>query len=95
MWQIDTDTFYIDKKLKKFRSDKAIIDGFKRTVNDLTTSDDPRKIGELKHGQYRYCYAIHITKSHSLIYRVFMTERVIQFIDLDDHKNLYGRDDRS
>ncbi|WP_179368351.1 hypothetical protein [Candidatus Nitrosotenuis sp. DW1] len=50
MWQIDTDTFYIDKKLKKFRSDKAIIDGFKRTVNDLAASGDPRKIGEIKHG---------------------------------------------
>ena len=37
---------------------------------------------------------VHITKSHSLVYRVFMTEKVIQLIDLDDHKNLYGRDNR-
>ena len=94
MWHIDTDTFYIDRKLRKFKSDKAIIDGFKRAIKDLAASNDPRQIGELKHGKYRYCYAIHITKSHSLVYRVFMTEKVIQLIDLDDHKNLYGRDNR-
>jgi len=94
LWHIDTDTFYIDRKLKKFKSDKAIVDGFKRAVRDLAASNDPRQIGELKHGKYRYCYAIHITKSHSLVYRVFMTEKVIQLIDLDDHKNLYGRDNR-
>ena len=94
MWHIDTDTFYIDRKLRKFKSDKAIIDGFKRAIKDLAASNDPRQIGELKHGKYRYCYAIHITKSHSLVYRVFMTEKVIQLIDLDDHKNLYGRDNK-
>jgi len=94
LWHIDTDTFYIDRKLRKFKSDKAIVDGFKRVIRDLAASNDPRQIGELKHGKYRYCYAIHITKSHSLVYRVFMTEKVIQLIDLDDHKNLYGRDNR-
>lgn len=94
MWHIDTDTFYIDRKLRKFKSDKAIVDGFKRVIKDLAASNDPRQIGELKHGKYRYCYAIHITKSHSLVYRVFMTEKVIQLIDLDDHKNLYGRDNK-
>jgi mRNA-degrading endonuclease YafQ of YafQ-DinJ toxin-antitoxin module len=94
LWHIDTDTFYIDKKLRKFKSDKAIVDGFKRAIKDLAASNDPRQIGELKHGKYRYCYAIHITKSHSLVYRVFMTEKVIQLIDLDDHKNLYGRDNK-
>jgi len=94
LWHIDTDTFYIDRKLRKFKSDKAIVDGFKRVIKDLAASNDPRQIGELKHGKYRYCYAIHITKSHSLVYRVFMTEKVIQLIDLDDHKNLYGRDNK-
>ncbi|MGQ0376200.1 MAG: hypothetical protein ACT4OW_01685 [Nitrososphaerota archaeon] len=94
MWHIDTDTFYIDRKLRKFKSDKTIVDGFKRAIIDLAASNDPRQIGELKHGKYRYCYAIHITKSHSLVYRVFMTEKIIQLIDLDDHKNLYGRDNR-
>ncbi|MDE1728920.1 MAG: hypothetical protein KGH81_07070 [Thaumarchaeota archaeon] len=95
MWQIDSATFHLDKKLKKYKSDRAIIDGFKRTVRDLATSENPRTLGELKHGKYRYCNAVHITKSHSLVFRVFSDEKVIQLIDLDDHKNLYGRDNRT
>jgi len=94
LWQIDFNSHHIEKKLKKFKSDKTIIEGFKRIVMDLSESDDPRAMGELKHGRLRYCYAIHITKSHSLLYRVFSDGKIIQIIDLDDHKNLYGRDNR-
>lgn len=94
MWQIDFDTFHIEKKLKKLKSDKAIIESFKKIVVELANSKDPRSTGDLKHGRYRYCYGIHLTKSYSLIYRVFEEKRIIQLIDLDDHKNLYGRDNR-
>jgi len=94
LWQLDFDTFHIKKKIKKFKSDKAIIDNFKRMVIELTNAKDPRSIGEMKHGRYRYCYGIHLTKSHSLIYRIFEERKIIQIIDLDDHKNLYGRDNR-
>lgn len=81
------------KSIKKFKSDKTI-DNFKKIVVELTNSNDPRNLGDLKHGRYRYCYGIHLTKSHSLIYRIFEEKRIIQLIDLDDHKNLYGRDNR-
>ncbi|MDE1863162.1 MAG: hypothetical protein KGI33_09645 [Thaumarchaeota archaeon] len=94
MWQLDFDSFSIEKKLKKFRSDKVVITNFKRIVVELVNSENPRKMGELKHGRYRYCYGIHATKSHTLLYRVFDEEKIIQLIDLDDHKNLYGRDNR-
>ena len=94
MWQLDFDTFHIEKKIKKFKSDKTIIDNFKKIVVELANSDDPRSMGDLKHGRYRYCYGIHITKYYSLIYRIFEEKRVIQLIDLDDHKNLYGRDNK-
>jgi addiction module RelE/StbE family toxin len=94
LWQIDSSSYHIEKKLKKFKSDKAVSEGFKRTVRELANSDNPQLMGDPKHGKYRYCYAIHITKSHSLLYRVFNDERVIQLVDLDDHKNLYGRDNR-
>ena len=94
MWQLDFDTFHIEKKLKKFKSDKMTINSFKKIVVELANSEDPRSIGDLKHGRYRYCYGIHLTKSHSLIYRIFEEKRVIQLIDLDDHKNLYGRDNK-
>ncbi|MDE2588805.1 type II toxin-antitoxin system RelE family toxin [Candidatus Nitrosotalea okcheonensis] len=92
MWQIDFDSFSIEKKLKKFKSDKMVITNFKRIVVELANSENPRKMGELKHGRYRYCYGIHVTKSHTLLYRIFEEKKIIQLVDLDDHKNLYGRD---
>lgn len=83
------------KKLKKFRSDKAILEGFTRVLRELETSPDPTMIGERKHGLYVNCYGIHITKSHSLIYMYNSKEDIVILVDLDDHKNLYGRDNRS
>ena len=82
------------KKLKKFKSDKAIINGFSRILEELRDAPDPTKIGERKHGIYRNCLAIHITKNHSLLYRYFPEQDLLQLIDLDDHKGLYGRDNR-
>lgn len=82
------------KKLKKFKSDKSIIDGYSRILGELETSPDPTKIGERKHGLYANCHAIHISKNHSLVYMYLPKEDVIILLDLDDHKNLYGRDNR-
>ena len=94
MWQISSADDTIDKKLKKFRSDKQIIDGYKRAVIDLSSTTDPRGLGERKHGRYKYCYSYVITKSHRLIYRVLYDQKIIQLIDLDDHKVLFGRDNK-
>ena len=85
----------IDKKLKNFKSNKAIIEGYIRVLEELKTTPDPRTIGERKHGIYRNCYAIHITKNHSLLYIYYREQNLVQLIDLDDHKSLYGRDNRS
>ena len=85
----------VKKKLKKFRSDKAIIEGFYRTLEELKDAPEPIKIGERKHGFYRNCHAIHITKNHSVLYRYFPEQDLLHLIDLDDHKNLYGRDNKS
>ena len=43
LWQLDFDTFHIEKKIKKFKSDKTIIDNFKKIVVELANSDDPRR----------------------------------------------------
>jgi addiction module RelE/StbE family toxin len=83
------------KKLKKFKSDKAIIEGFSRVLKELKTSPDPTMIGERKHGLYANCYGVHITKNHSLVYMYMPKEDIVILVDLDDHKNLYGRDNRS
>ena len=85
----------VKKKLKKFRSDKAIIRGYYRILEELIKSPDPTRIGERKHGIYRNCHAIHVTKNHSLLYRYFPEHDHLHLIDLDDHKSLYGRDNRA
>ena len=84
----------VKKKLKKFRSDKAIILGYYRAVEDLIKAPDPARMGERKHGIYRNCHAIHVTKNHSLLYRYFPENDLLHLIDLDDHKSLYGMENR-
>ncbi|MGI0047056.1 MAG: hypothetical protein ACREBB_07705 [Nitrosotalea sp.] len=39
-----------DEPKKKFKSDKAIIDGYYRALEELSIAPDPAKIGERKHG---------------------------------------------
>lgn len=85
----------IDKKLKKFKTDKTIIDGYLRALEDLKNAPDPTQIGERKHGRFRYCFAIHVTKNHSLVYLYYRDQDIVQLIDLDDHKTLFGRDNRA
>lgn len=83
------------RKLKKFRSDKSILEGYLGIVTELELTRDPAKLGERKHGIYRNCNAIHITKNHGILYRYLPDRDLVQLIDLDDHKNLYGRDNRA
>ena len=95
MRQVESRDNTIDKKLKKFKSDKSIIDGYFRALESLKDAPDSTTIGERKHGKYKFCFAIHITKSHSLIYLYLREKDLVQLIDLDDHKTLFGRDNRS
>ena len=95
MRQVEARDNTIDKKLKRFKSDKPIIDGYFRALENLKKVSDPTNIGERKHGKYRFCFAIHITKSHSLIYLYIHKKDLVQLIDLDDHKTLFGRDNRT
>lgn len=88
-----TDT--LKKKLKRFRSDIPVIEGFQRKAKELETFPDPNQYGELKRGKWKKCRAEHITSSVSFVFRYFKDIDFIQFIDLDDHKTLFGRDNRS
>ena len=60
MRQVESRDNTIDKKLKKFKSDKSIIDGYFRALEDLKNIPNPTTIGERKHGKYRFCFAIHV-----------------------------------
>ena len=49
-------------------------------------------MGERKHGHLRHLYSYRITKSIRLLYLVDRRRNAIALVDLDDHKNVYGRD---
>lgn len=90
MWSILEDD-HIAKKLRKLRSNKEVADGYKRAVSALMYSSDPGKMGDQKHGPLRYMYVYRITSSYRLVYLVDPDEKTITMVDLDDHKNIYGR----
>jgi len=54
-----------------------------------------QEIWENQNRDTRKCFGKHMTKSHSLIYYVDFEKRTVYLIDLDDHKNLYGKDNRA
>lgn len=95
MWFVQPVDETIDKKLKKFKSNQPLVKNYKIFIDELKTAGDPRLLGELKHGRFQSCFGKHLTKSHSLIYYVDVQKRTVFLIDLDDHKNLYGRDNKS
>jgi mRNA-degrading endonuclease YafQ of YafQ-DinJ toxin-antitoxin module len=80
----------LEKKLKKFRSDFPVIDGFKKKMKELETHPNPNQYGQTKKGIWKNCRAEHITKSISFIFRYYPETDTIQVIDLDDHKTLFG-----
>lgn len=95
MWLVQPFDNTIDKKLKKFKSNQPLIKNFTNFIKDLKTIEDPVILGELKHGLYKNCIGRHLTKSHTLIYYIDYSKKIVWLIDLDDHKNLYGRDNRT
>lgn len=94
MWRIAEDDI-IAKKMRKFRSDADVTKGYANALRDLAGSDDPSAAGVRKRGRLRHCYSYNVTKSHRVIYMVRWKERVIQIIDVDDHKNVFWRDNRA
>ena len=69
MWDIFEDDYFA-KKLRKHRSNKEVIDGYRRASLELACSASPEKLGDRKRGRLRYSYACRITKSCRLLYRV-------------------------
>jgi mRNA-degrading endonuclease YafQ of YafQ-DinJ toxin-antitoxin module len=94
LWLIRPFGNSIDKKLKKSKSNQPLIKNLANFIEELKTVDDPARLGEPKHGTYKNCIGRHITKSHTLIYYVDYKQNTVWLVDLDDHKNLYGRDNR-
>lgn len=72
----------------------TVLENLYAIVKDLENAEDPRKLGipqkqTKKHG---ICYAVHLTSSYTLAYRVYFTEKIVQLVVVGDHKLLYGKD---
>ena len=91
MWKISYDD-PLDKKLAKLKPNGEVVKGFKSAIENLAQSADPASMGARKRGRLRAMYSYRITKSFRLLYSVNYDEGKITLVDLDDHKNLYGRD---
>ena len=91
MWKIGTDRA-LNKKLAKIDSNSDAAKRYVAAVANLAQADDPGRMGERKHGQLHHLYTYRLTKSLRLLYFVDRRRNEIVLVDLDDHKNLYGRD---
>lgn len=91
MWKITVDGD-LDKKMARFRSNADIVRRYRVAVTDLAQSADPTRVGRRKRGSLRQLYSYDLTKSFRLLYSVDRRGMEIHLVDLDDHKNLYGRD---
>lgn len=85
----------LKKKLRKYQGNYPVIEGLKKKAKELEHFHDPSKYGKSLHGDWKSFREEHITGSFVFIFRWLPERNLIQFIDLDDHKNLYGRDNRS
>lgn len=90
MWEIKTDEKF-DRQLRRLRTNKDVVSGYKKALTDLINSKDPRKLGKYKHGRLRYCLSYEITKSYRLLYLVNFELNQIQLVFIGDHKTVFGK----
>ena len=82
----------VSNRLDRYRSDKVVINNYRRIVKDLTHSDNPASMGVPKKGKYGGCLGTHVTKSVVLVYSIDYVARRVDAVDLGNHKEVYGRD---
>jgi mRNA-degrading endonuclease RelE of RelBE toxin-antitoxin system len=90
MWIIRL-TNTAEKQLKKYRKSPDFT-SFKKAIEELKSSRDPIRLGELKDiSGIRYlCYDV--TRSLRLLYDVDRQNNLIIIYGLGDHKEVYGKD---
>lgn len=91
MWDIYTNKNF-DKKLDKIRSNTVVFKMYKIAVSELARSSRPETLGDRKRGHLRLLYGYRLTRSRRPMYHVDYNKHLIILVDLDDHKNLYGKD---
>jgi addiction module RelE/StbE family toxin len=65
----------------------------KKAIEEIENEkDDPTRLGTRKRGSYSDAYSYEIGSSIRLIYRVDFRNRIIEFVAVGSHKDVYGRD---
>lgn len=82
----------IVKSPRRYRTAKAVIENYRRFVEELKRSGNPEGEGVRKKGRYRYCIGTRLTKSVVFVYRINHAAHKIDLLDMGDHKTVYGRD---
>ena len=93
MWTIRSNSS-LDKKLKRLRSNPALIKAYKHVINRLSEAEDPAKLGKRPHGPYSAFYECRLSGSHRLVYGVDRSGHRVILYKVGDHKELFGRDNR-
>lgn len=55
-------------------------------------TDDPRRVGDRKAGQFNNLHAVRLSKQYRLLYEVADEKREITLLKIGDHKQVYGHD---
>lgn len=86
-WQIqEPDNF---KKIYK-RLGQPQKNQYRSAIEVLASSSNPRGHGRFK--KSLGCYAYYITSSFRILYNVYDKERIIEILDVGDHKEVYRKD---
>ena len=82
----------VSRRLKRYESDKAVINNYYSIVKTLVHSSNPSSGGVPKKGKYGGVLGTHVTKSVVFVYSIDYAARAIDAVNLGDHKEVYGRD---
>lgn len=81
---------YVDRSLKKYKSDPRVTKKFYEKVNRLIHEEDPATLA--REPTNKGTYTVWITKSVRLEYWMNYDTKVLYLGRLGDHKRVYGSD---
>ena len=84
----------LDKKLKRLKSNAALLESYERAVDRLSESEDPANLGKRLRGKYAAHYEYRLPGSYRLVYRIDRAAKLVVLYKVGDHKELFGRDNR-
>jgi mRNA-degrading endonuclease RelE of RelBE toxin-antitoxin system len=64
-------------------------------LEKFKTNPNPRKLGRFKKGAKLGCYVAELDASFRVSYNIYYDQRIIEILDVDDHKGIYGKDKHS